>query len=255
MAVEQGYPVTLIHPQHQPAKPGVGTVAGVPEKFPEITVNSAAQEAQYRAKGYLRFREAPPAAVDYHEFPKTLRHPKYVPEQPSRIEARVEDGKIIGTYTVPMTPAIMPDLIVLNPEQEKQARDNGYKPAGEYNRKAIEAFVNKTPLVEDEVYDPQEYPKWVEVNGKKVLVEKDPNVKEEHTDDSYPRWEDGRLVEDPNLPPKIDPHEFPKWVHKDGIPSEDSQLATSPVEEAAIRSIWAKEKAAEKAEASAKKAA
>lgn len=243
MAIEQGYPVTLVHPQHKPAKIVQGDEPAEPERFPSVTVNGVAQENQYRALGYLRFGEPPPPAVDHHEFPKTLRHSKYVPEIPARVEMRIEDGRPKGTYTIPGVPAVMPDIVVMNAEQEEKARAHGYKPAGEYNSGALQAALRGT--IDEDEYEPQEYPKWVEKEGPdgkpiSVLVERDPNAPKDLTDPKqYPKLVEGRVVVDPALPEVPDPHEFPKWVHRDGIPSDESKLANNRIEEAAIRARWA----------------
>lgn len=250
MAIEQGYPVQLVHPNYRPAKIVQGDEPGSPELFPAVMVNGSVQESEYRVRGYLRFGEPAPAHTDYHEYPKTLRHPKYVPAQEARIEMRIENGRPAGTFTVAAIPAVMPDVIVLNKEQEDRARANGYKPAGEYNRGALESILVGTPSIEQ--YKPAEYPKWV---GEE-LIEKDPRAVAEPGPDEheYPRIENGVLVQDPNVPPPPDPHRYPMWVHRDGIPSEESALANNPAEEAAIRDRWkppvrAKEKVDEAAEA------
>ena len=57
MTIEPGYPVTLVHPQHRSATIATGNMLSSPEQFPNVTVNGAQHEAEYRAKGYLRFGE------------------------------------------------------------------------------------------------------------------------------------------------------------------------------------------------------
>lgn len=236
MSVEQGYPITMVHPNHQAAKLGEGNVIGIPEKFPNLVVEGSDSEARYRAQGYLRFGEARPVMVDRHEFPKMMRHPNYVPAVEAKIEAKIENNRIIGTFTIPGKPAEYPDLIVANADQEEKARENGYKPAGEYDRGALEAVLNGT--VDEETYDPDEYPKWVDG----VLIEKDPNANEEYRPrPEYPRYENGVLIQDPRAPKEPDPNLYPMWVHRNGKPSDESVLVKTPAEEFSVRAKWKKE--------------
>lgn len=240
MAVEPGYPVTLVHPQHRAAMNAVGDAIGAPERFPSVTVNGANQEAQYRAQGYLRYGEAQPAAIDHHEYPKMMRHPEYVPAVEARVEAKIDNGRIVGTFTIPAKPAEHPDVSVLNAEQEEKARASGYRPAGEYNRSALEAVLNGT--VDEELYEPDEYPKWV--NG--TLIEHDPDAEPEYTPTpEYPRYENGVLVQDPRAPEVIDPNLYPMWVHRNGVPSDASVLVKTPKEEFEVRAKWKREEEAE----------
>jgi hypothetical protein len=232
MAIELGYPVTLVHPQHRAATIATGNMTSVPEQFPPVTVNGAIHEAEYRAKGYLRYGEAQPVMKDHHEYPKMMRHPEFEAEVPARIEARIEDGRIRGTFTIPSVPAKFPDVRVEDETGEELWREKGYAPAGEYNRDALESVLNGT--IDEETYDPAQYPKWE--NGK--LVSQDPDSPDMTPSPDYPRWENGVLITDPRFAPVPDPHEFPKWIHKDGKPSEASQLANTPAEEFAIRAKW-----------------
>jgi len=233
MAVEPGYPVTLVHPQHRAAKIATGNEISVPEQFPGVTVNGALSEAEYRAKGYLRFGEPSPVMKDHHEYPKMMRHPEYEPETPSRIEARIEDGRIKGTFVIPSVPAKFPDVTVSDDVEEELWSSKGYAPAGNYNRQALESALNGT--VDEEEYSPDEYPKWI--NG--VLIARDPAAPDLTPTPDYPRWENGVLVTDPRFPVAPDPNKYPMWVHKDGKPSGESVLIKNPAEELAARAKWA----------------
>jgi hypothetical protein len=161
-----------------------------------------------------------------------MRHPEYEAEIPARIEARIEDGRIKGTYSVPSVPAKFPDIRVNNEDEEELWRERGYKPAGEYDRQALEAVLNGT--IDEGEYDPDEYPKWD--RGK--LIPRDPNAPDMTPSPEYPRWENNVLVHDPRFPQEPDPKEYPKWVHKDNIPSKESVLVKNPSEEFAVRQKW-----------------
>jgi hypothetical protein len=258
MTTEPGYPVTLVHPQHKPAvnttdpdartgKPGQ---QGSPEQFPQVTVHGVVHEAEYRALGYLRFGEPVPVKMDHHEYPKMMVHPDHVPAVETRTEAKLDPiDRVVKTYTIPGKPAVMPDLIVQNAEQEEKARARGYHLPGEYDKAALEAVLHGVPVLE--TYAPDQYPKWVDG----VLIEKDPDAVEPWKPDArYPRYEDGVLVYDPKMPPKIDPNKYPMWVHKETGPSDESELAETPTREFEIRQKWARaaaaaEKARQEAEA------
>jgi hypothetical protein len=231
MTVEPGYPVTLVHPRHVPAKIATGNEIGVPERFPAITVNGALHEAQYRSQGYLRYGE-PMQQEDYHEFPKILRHPEYREAIPSRVEAKIEDGRITGTFTIPATPAEYPDVTVNNEDEETSWRDKGYLPAGDYNKDALDSVLTGT--IHKEAYVATQYPMWVD--GK--LIAHDPDGLDSSPDPNYPKFENGTIVPDPRFPPVPDPNKYPMWVHKDGIPSEESELAETPEKEFKIRQKW-----------------
>lgn len=228
MASEAGYPVTLIHPNKKLPRIAQDDMPAVAGQFPDIVVHGVMDEAKYRSQGYLRFGEHS-TIIDHHEYPKMMRHAEFVDEIPARTELRVEDGKILGTYIVPSVPAVKPDRIANNPKEEDALVALGYKPAGEYNKPALDAVLSST--IDNENYDPDEYPKWV--NGE--LIYRDPNTPEEATEDgTYPRWENGVLISDPKQP-FIDPNKYPMWIHVDGVPSEKSELANSPAQEHEIR--------------------
>lgn len=238
MTVEPGYPITLVHPQHRPATIATGNMLSSPEQFPNVTVNGTQHEAEYRAKGYLRFGEPQAIMKDHHEYPKMMRHAEYVAEVPARIEAKIEDGRITGTFVVPAKPAKFPDVTVNNEKEEEVWSEKGYKPAGEYKRDALEAVLNGT--IDEEEYNPDEYPKWEkDSEGKPKLIARDPNKPDLTPTPDYPRWEDGVLVHDPRFPQAPDPSKYPMWVHKDGKPGKDSVLVKTPTEEFAVRAKWA----------------
>ena len=230
MASEAGYPITLVHPHKKLPRIAEDNMPASAGQFPDTVVHGVMDEAKYRAQGYLRFGEHAAAVVDHHEYPKMMRHPEFVDEIPARTELRVEDGRPVGTYTVPPVAAKMPDRIANNVKEEDALVNLGYAPAGQYNKPALDAVLSAT--IDDETYDPDEYPKWVNGN----LVYSDPNAPETIADDgSYPRFENGILVTDPRLPSIPDPNKYPMWVHVDGIPSERSELAQTPAQEHAIR--------------------
>lgn len=246
MAVEPGYPITLVHPHHKDAVNITGYAPAQLERFPPVTVYGAESEAEHRARGYLRFGEPQPQ-TDYNEYPKILRHPDYKEEIPSRLEARIEDGKMVGTFQIPAVPAYMPDVMVKNVKEEKKWRAKDYKPAGEYNREALDSVINGT--VPDEAFEVVRYPMWVEDMDKplgedgtrpKKILYRDPDAEEElEPTPDYPRWENGKLIQDPRFPEEPDPTKYPMWVHKDGIPSDDSVLVKNPLEEFKVRQKWA----------------
>lgn len=233
MTVEPGYPVTLVHPQHRSAKIAVGNEMSSPEQFPSVTVNGALSEAEYRAKGYLRYGEAAPVMKDHYEYPKMMRHPEYEPETPARIEAKIDDGRITGSFVIAAIPAKFPDVTVSTEKEEQLWSEKGYAPAGVYNKQALEAVLLGT--IDKEEYEPDEYPKWE--NGQ--LIARDPKVPDLTPTPDYPRWENGKLIEDPRFAPVPDPAKYPMWVHRDGKPSSESVLVKTPAEEVAVRAKWA----------------
>lgn len=235
MAIEAGYPITLVHPQHKPAAIAEGNARAVPERFPQIIVNGSDDESKYRSQGYLRFGEAPSIMKDHHEYPKMMRHPDYEAEVPSRVEAKIENGRISGTFIIPTVPAKFPDVVVNNSNEEDLWSEKGYRPAGEYNKAALDAVL--TGSIYEETYEPDEYPKWE--NG--IYIAKDPKEKDLTPTPAYPRWENGALIEDPRFPPAPDPTKYPMWVHYDNKPSEKSVLVKTPAEEFAVRQKWSKE--------------
>src|SRR5208337_69303 len=124
-----------------------------------VIVNGADSEARYRAMGYLRFGE-PRAQVDHYEYPKVLRHPEHQEAIPAQTEAKIENNRIVGTFTVPPVAAVFPDIFVKDVNEENLWRDKGYKPAGEYDKAALEAVLNGT--IDEEEYEAAEFPKWID---------------------------------------------------------------------------------------------
>lgn len=225
MTVEPGYPITLVHPRHRAAKPVIGSGEAVLELFPPVTVSGADSEAQYRAQGYLRYGE-PAAHIDYHEFPKILRHPEYREGTRERVEAKIEDGKMVGTYIIPAVPTHMPDVTVYDAQQEEEWRTKDYKPAGEYRREVLDAAIHGGKAATE--HSVAEWPKWIDG----VLVERDPSEPEAlKPTPAYPRWEGSAVVQDPRFEPEPDPKEYPKWIHVNGVPGEASILVKNPREE------------------------
>jgi len=235
MAVEPGYPIVLTHPQHRNAVLGIGNAPGFPEQFPNVTVNGVAQEAEHRARGYLCFGEAPAVKTDHHEYPKILRHPDHKDATEARVEPRVENNRIVGTFTIKGEPEVFPDVVVKNSKEESEWLEKGWKPAGDYNRRMLESVLDDS--INEEEYTPTQYPRWE--NG--ILVERDPDVDYIDPDPSYPRLVNGVLIHDPRLPATLDPTQWPKWIHQNGRPSDKSELAKTPEEEAAILAKWKSE--------------
>jgi hypothetical protein len=183
---------------------------------------------------------------DFHEYPKILRHPEYKEAIPARTDAKIENDRIVGTFTIPSVPAYMPDVTVTSLEEEELYRAKDYKPAGEYNQAALSSVLDGT--VYEEEYVAKQYPMWVDdtdaeplADGTfpKKLIKQDPNEPPELVPTpEYPRYENGIVVPDPRFPVEPDPHLYPMWVHKNGIPSEESELADGPKKEFEIRRKW-----------------
>ena len=262
MSVELGYPVTLVHPNRRAAVKAIGDQIGAPEQFPNVVVNSALQEAEHRLKGYLRFGEPQQQVLDHHEFPKFMRHPEHKDSWTERKDQVNADGRPVGSYIVREHPEVFPDMVVNNRQEEAKWREQDYKPAGEYDKPALESQLLGLP--DEKVYEPQEYPRWeieTDEDGKQVLdpdgrprlrlVERDPNVEHLEPTNEFPKRVGDNVIHDPRFPSVPDPNLYPMWVHKDGKPSDASELAKTPQEEFEIRRKWeaAKPKPEPKAEA------
>lgn len=70
------YPKMMVHPGSQNAVLGFGPREGHPTTFPPVFVNTADQEAQYEAKGYIAkggnvdHSSHEPRGYKFHEYPK-----------------------------------------------------------------------------------------------------------------------------------------------------------------------------------------
>jgi hypothetical protein len=193
-----GYPKTLHHPQyrrgHAVPVPGTGKLVntpqgpvevrtafqGIPDLFPPLTVHNPDHEAQARAKGYLEQGEAPPPMADFSEYPLMLSHPDYEPETPDEVTAVRNDQGQLVTTTIKGKPAKMPHVFVNTLAEEKAWHTKGYRRPGKSDPQAAEA-AKASPYVAGRVT--AEYTKVV----------------------------DGKLVQDPGLPP-AGPIEYPKWI-------------------------------------------
>lgn len=195
------YPVTMVHPQHKAARvsnfDSASELPGDPERFPPVEVFDADQEALMRARGYLRYGEDVPKVTDYNEYPKFMRHPEHVDAVPPTTGARAENGGIV-TYAIPGVPEKFPDVMVRNAEEQEEWGAKGYKEGGHSDERAFE----------------------------KAKVA--PGV----PGDEWPKWEDGKLVPDPNAPVDLS-REYPKWLHFD---DGRDVLVNSPAEEAKAKS-------------------
>jgi hypothetical protein len=230
MAVERGYPVTLVHPQHRAAELGLSPGQGKPERFAPVSVNSRTDEEFFRAKGYIRNGEPANVAIDHREFPKILRHPEHHDAVQAATGAEIRDGALV-TFAIPAIAEVMPDVIVNNSDEEAQWTERGYGRPGQFDPKALDSALESP---KPEAYVPSEWPRWM--NGK---LESDPSIKPElEPDPSYPRLVGETIVEDPRKPAVPDPFKYPMWVHFEGKPSEASELVNSEIEEQAAWAKW-----------------
>lgn len=134
------YPLAMKHPAAYQAKPvkdtGVDQVTGrkfvdyhaQADRFPPVVVNSATQEAEHRARGYVGQDEEFPAVGDYAEYPKWLSH--------------TDDAK--------------PQILVNTVEQQAAALAKGYFEPGTSDPGAVER-ASASPYVAGRVT--QQYPR------------------------------------------------------------------------------------------------
>ncbi len=161
-----GFPVTLKHPQHAAAVLSNSTVAnnggalpvthGRPERFPDVIVHDAKQEAMYRAQGYLRFGESAPVYDAHLEYPKILCHADYQEAVLPTQSPVVNPSGQVSFVTIPGTPAKFPHVTVSSREEEDKWAEKGYFPAGHFDVAAYEKAVDAPGEAGDE------WPKWVD---------------------------------------------------------------------------------------------
>lgn len=189
MAAPQSFPVVMTHPQYKPAETWVSDADDVdsnkhnsPARYPPVTVNTEDQEAMYRARGYLRYGESMPKAVEYSEFPLMMWHPNHVEAIPPSMGARMENGQMIQ-FTIAGTPEKLPPMVARDEADEERWQAKGYERAGKTDELAFE----KATVSPGEPGD--EWPKWVEQEDGSMVLMGDPDT------------------------PADDPSEFPKWIN------------------------------------------
>lgn len=202
-----GFPQVMVHPHHRPAvlsnvsanpgDPKYG-LPGAPERFPPIEVHNDDQEQSLRAKGYLRYGEAMPKRAEFSEYPKALHHPDHIPAVPPSKSAKfdTQTGQMVP-YDVPGKPAVMPDVIVHDEDEEATWEAKGYFAPGHSDEHAFDKATAAPGKVGTE----------------------------------WPKWVDGILMQDPDVP-TFSATEYPKWLHfKDGSPAV---LVNDPAHEAKV---------------------
>jgi hypothetical protein len=194
-----GFPIIMVHPQHRAATvqdfDSNDGLPGTPERFPPIEVHSPDQEAETRARGYLRHGEAVPKVADFSEFPKMMRHPKHVDAIPPSQGAQMVDGRLT-TYPIPGVPEKFPDATAKDADEQAVWEAKGYEAAG--------------------VEDPLAFERATVSPGK--------------PGDDWPKWVDGVLMQDPDAPPDMT-GQYPKWLHFEG---GDSVLVQNVAQEASV---------------------
>lgn len=204
MPSEPGFPLTMHHPGHAPAVLSTASVVGdwrkaKPERFPPVEVHSSAQEAQYRAQGYLRHGEHAEVSVsEYSRYPLMMRHPDRVDAVAESSEAHQVDGQVIISRR-PGMPGKFPDVTVNDEDEEDAWRDKGYEVQGNPSEEAFEHTVRSHGEAGDE----------------------------------WPKWIDGELVQDPDAPAD-DSNYYPLWVHFDD--GSDSVLVKDHAEHSRVLS-------------------
>lgn len=186
------YPKRMVHPSYKKADPKIvpGTeiynsrgevktaqYRGGPDMFPPVDVPNADQEAQYRAKGYLPYGETPMNVVPFKEYPLMLSHPDFEPTVETIVEERDGNGKLVRP-AIPGRPAKFAPVQVNDADEEKTWTERGYERPGKSDPDAVQAAIS-APYVPGRVAS--EYPKWV--NGQMV---EDPN--KPAGPQEYPKW-------------------------------------------------------------------
>jgi hypothetical protein len=192
-----GFPQLMVHPHHVAATISgpENPIPGKPEMFPPIEVHSPDQEERERARGYLRYGEQMEKIVEYSVFPKALVHPGHIDAMPPSQGATLDNGRLV-TSLIPGTPEKYPDVFVKNEAEEAEWRAKGYTEAGTSDEYAFE---------------------------KALLSPGQPGSE-------YPKWVDGVLVQDPDLPEDLT-RDYPKWLH---FSNGDSLIAKDPRDEERI---------------------
>lgn len=226
------YPKRMVHPAYKKSdpKPVPGTeiykangeiktaqYRGDPDRFPPVDVSNSDQEEQYRAKGYLPYGETAMNVVPFQKYPMMMTHPDYEPATETIIEERDANGKLVRP-AIPGTVAKYGPVTVTSAEEEERWTSRGYELPGKSDPDAVQASIS-APYVPG------------------------------RTTSEYPKWVDGKMVEDPNIP--IGPQEYPKWITINGHP-EGGKVVRNRSEEIALVGDAPDDKAAK---AAAKKAA
>lgn len=232
MASEPGFPQHMVHPQHKPAVlakfDSSVAVPGAPERFPPVEVHSADQEEMLRARGYLRYGEAMPKVVAFSEYPKTLVHPQHAPAVPASKAASMVNGQLVQ-IDIPGKPAVHPDVIVRDEDEELEWLDKGWREPGRSDEIAFE----RATLAPGK--PGEEWPKWID-----GVLTQDPDAPADLTKD-YPKWlhfDDGTsvLVNDPaheqrvmvareTGPPEVEPAASKPYVPLQSEPHVDPEYA------------------------------
>lgn len=174
---------------------------GAPERFPPAQVHSPEQEEMFRARGYLRIGEAPPApAINPLEFPKMLVHPDHVDGVPATQESIIEGNRVL-IVPVPAKPEKYPHHIVNTPEEQAEWEAKGYRLPGTWDEGAYEHSLYAAGEPGDE----------------------------------WPKWIDGVLTEDP-AKANIRPDEYPKFLSFD---DGSEKIVYSAAEEARAKAVHA----------------
>jgi hypothetical protein len=140
---------------------------------PPMTVNSTAEEQQWRALGY-----EPIKTPEYREYPKTLVHLDYAPAKmvsperhgpPVSADCHMAATARLASYTPAVwEPERNPPVIAKNPEEEAKYVALGYLVPGTGDAAAFAAAFAATPCTQREIIL---YPKWITPpQGEAVLV-------------------------------------------------------------------------------------
>jgi len=187
------YPKTLYHPAFNPGKPakplsgqdlidGKEQEAGIPARFPPVTVKTQKDEDYHRAMGYMGQQESHVFAA-YSEYPKMMVHPDHVDAIPDEIDAKKEENGSITRIVKPGRPEVHPHAFVNSEEEEEAYRAKGYELPGVFDPKtAADLRVNHI-----EGYEAEQYPALIDGN----VV--NPNAAAGGPDE-YPKYVNGTIV-------------------------------------------------------------
>src|SRR5208283_4363649 len=162
------FPKTMIHPAHAHAVIGPRQVdnrgrvsygQSIPERYPNMLVHDPDQEEEARSRGYLAAGEAPPAPIDFEEYPLMMGHPHHKDAIPDEIIPQRMADNTIQTTVVPGRPEEYPDVIASDQAQEDAFAFRGYQRMGRSDPAAVEADA-ASPYVPGRVKS--DYPKWVD---------------------------------------------------------------------------------------------
>ncbi len=227
MKSEPGFPKQMVHPAYMPAMlvdtyhgDRSDNYQGRPERFPPVTVMSSEQEEDQRARGYLNPGESPVRQAHAAEYPKMLAHPGHVDPIPSKTEGRIvggvfdpASGQMVGghleTYAVPGVPEKYPYVTVKDADEEAAWLAKGYAPNGTWDEIALD----RAQHAPDVAYTPDEWPKWID--GKIV---DDPNAlsaaEKERLAREYPKMIGDRVAQ----------NAAEEYILRSGLAAEDAVL-------------------------------